>query len=215
MDEKMDERSSDSHGSIQKENQNKGTRRRGDILENAILQAAWEELNEVGYARLSMEGVAVRAKTNKNAVYRRWPNKAKLVVAAIIKHVPKPSIDAPDTGDLRKDVLILLQRIVKPLQMIGAETIHGIMVEYHGKDLISSLPQLMQPRTEDKLTLAMKTILKNAEDRGEVNPKRINARVIALPADLLRYELLTTHEALSDQAITEIIDDIFLPLVLA
>ncbi|MBO0998920.1 TetR/AcrR family transcriptional regulator [Bacillus sp. SD075] len=213
MVEKKSERFSQPRKSISDEGENVGKRRRGDILENAILQAAWDELNEVGYVRLSMEGIATRAKTNKNAIYRRWPNKAKLVIAAIIKFVPKPAIDAPNTGDLRKDLLMFLHGIAKPLQLIGAETIHGIMVDYHGKELISSLPQLIQPRTDDMLTIAMRTILKNAEIRGEVNQKRITERVISLPSDLLRYELLTTHEMLSDKAITEIIDDIFLPLV--
>ncbi|MCU6791943.1 TetR/AcrR family transcriptional regulator [Paenibacillus sp. WQ 127069] len=194
--------------------QNAGSRRRGDILENAILQSAWDELNEVGYSRLSMEGVAARAKTNKNAVYRRWPGKAKLVIAAILKHVPKPSMEAPDTGNLRIDVLTLLLSIAKPLQMIGAETIHGIMVDYHGKDLISSLPQFMHRGTEDKLTIIMRTILKNAEMRGEINRTPSKSRVMSLPFDLIRYELLTTHEMLSDNAITQIVDDVFLPLVL-
>ncbi|WP_052092147.1 TetR/AcrR family transcriptional regulator [Paenibacillus sp. FSL H7-0357] len=194
-----------------------GARRRGDILENAILQAAWDELGEVGYALLTMEKIAARAKTNKTAVYRRWPNKAKIVVAAIIKHVPKPELASftPDTGDLRKDVFILLQGIAKPLQTIGAETMHGLMVEYHGKDLISSLPELMRPRSEDKLTAAMKSILKNAEKRGELSLETINARVIALPADLLRYEILTTHEPVTDETLIGIVDDVFLPLVIA
>ncbi|MCL6456564.1 MAG: TetR/AcrR family transcriptional regulator [Gorillibacterium sp.] len=214
MDDKKNERFSQPGESINDEGQPIGTRRRGDILENAILQSAWDELNEVGYAHLTMEKVAIRAKTNKAAVYRRWPNKAKLVVAAIIKHVPRPTNFSPDTGDLRNDVLILLHGIAKPMQAIGAETIHGLMVEYHGNDLSSTLPQMMQPRSEDKLTTAIITILKNAEKRGEVNLKKISAQVISLPVDLLRYKLLTTHDPISDQAVTEIVDDIFLPLVL-
>jgi len=214
----MDEKKSPPHSqpgqALGEEEQLTGARRRGDILENAILQAAWDELGEVGYARLTMEGIAVRAKTNKTAVYRRWPNKAKIVVAAIIKYVPKSVNLAPDTGDLRKDVLLLLEGIVKPMQTIGAETIHGLMVEYHGNELISALPQKMKPKSEDKLITAMITILKNAEQRGEVSLATIKTQVITLPADLLRYELLTTHEPISDETLTGIVDDIFLPLVL-
>ena len=53
-------------------------RRRGVELEGAILRAAWDELTAVGYARLSMEGVADRAQTGKQVLYRRWPNRAEL-----------------------------------------------------------------------------------------------------------------------------------------
>ncbi|MEV6880175.1 TetR/AcrR family transcriptional regulator [Amycolatopsis sp. NPDC051128] len=58
------------------------TRRRGTELEDAILRAAAEELAESGYAGLTMERVAQRAGTNKNALYRRRPNRAALGVAA-------------------------------------------------------------------------------------------------------------------------------------
>ncbi|OKP97237.1 TetR/AcrR family transcriptional regulator [Paenibacillus sp. P46E] len=210
MDQTQNDLLSPPEHSKEEEGQPKGARRRGDVLENAILQAAWEELEEVGYAQLTMENIAVRAKTNKTAIYRRWPNKVKIVVAAIVKHVPQPDIFAPATGDLRKDVINLLQGISKPMQKIGAETIHALMVEYHGNDLSS---QLMRPKTEDKLNAAMKNILKNAQKRGEVRLEQINERVVSLPIDLLRYEILTTHEPVSDSTILEIVDDIFLPLV--
>ena len=190
-----------------------GTRRRGGILEDAILQAAWNELCEVGYAHLTMEGVATRAETNKAVVYRRWSNKGKLVVAALKKHVPKSINAVPNTGDLRNDVLILLREIAHSLQTIGAETIHGLMIEYVGKDLISFLAQIKRPGTENKFTIAIMTILKNAEMRGEVNLEKISPRILSLPADLLRYQLLMTHEPISDKIISEIVDDIFLPLV--
>ncbi|MDR6552388.1 TetR/AcrR family transcriptional regulator [Paenibacillus qinlingensis] len=193
------------------EQQTAGSRRRGDVLENAILTAAWEELAETGYSRLTMEAVAVRAQTNKTAVYRRWPNKAKLIVAALIKHTPTPSLEAPDTGNLREDVLTLLERIIKPLQMIGAETIHGLMVEFHGDELHSKLT--LPPRSEDPLAIAMTNILRSAQQRGEVILDELPERMITLPVDLVRFELLTTHVPLTDDAVIEIVDKIFLPLV--
>ncbi|WP_379138749.1 TetR/AcrR family transcriptional regulator [Paenibacillus sp. sgz500958] len=194
-----------------KEQRTTGSRRHGDVLENAILTAAWEELGETGYSRLTMEAVATRAKTNKTAVYRRWPNKAELIVAALAKHTPKPSLDAPDTGNLREDVLTLLERIIKPMQMIGAETIHGLMVEYHGDELHSRMT--LPSRFDDPLTLCMKNILQSAEQRGELKLEELPERVITLPLDLVRFELLTTHVPLTDKAMIEIVDMIFLPLV--
>lgn len=209
MPEKKRDGSAQSSGNEQK---SAGARRRGDVLDAAILQAAWDELNEVGYARLTMENIAARAQTNKNAVYRRWANKSKIVAAAIGKHVPKPDT-SPDTGSLRGDMLALLHGIIQPTQLIGAETIHGMMADYHGGNLIASLPELMKDRSEDPLTAAVTKILQNAEKRGEVSLSNINSRVLTLPANLLFFELLTTQEPVSEQTITGIVDDIFLPLV--
>lgn len=58
------------------------TRRRGAELEEAILQAAAEVLEESGVPALTMDEVARRAGTNKNALYRRWPNRVALGAAA-------------------------------------------------------------------------------------------------------------------------------------
>jgi AcrR family transcriptional regulator len=187
-------------------------RRRGEALEAAILEAAWDELTETGYNRLTMESVASRARTNKAVVYRRWANKAKLVSAALRKHLPKPLLGVPDTGSLREDVLVLLRGIAAMLKTVGAETMRGLMSE----QLVSELAP--QSRTlnhigEDKLSTIMIAILKNAERRGEVNFKKMSPRVVTLPFDLLRYEILTTQEPTSEETIIEIVDTIFMPLV--
>jgi AcrR family transcriptional regulator len=198
----------------------KESRRRGEILEDAILLAAWEELSAIGYTHLTMEGVAARAKTSKAVMYRRWPNKGNLVIAALHKYslkkyLPLLSTEAPDTGNLREDVLILLGRIIKPLQDIGAETLHGLLVDFFDKEMISSLPQILQSQGNDRISSAMRTILENAEKRGEIRVEKINPRIISLPVDLIRFEIITRHKPITDATLNEIVDDIFLPLVRA
>src|ERR1700742_559320 len=61
-------------------------RRRGEELEAALLDAAWDELVEAGFAKLTMESVAARAKTGVAVLYRRWPRKDDPVLAAIRVH---------------------------------------------------------------------------------------------------------------------------------
>jgi hypothetical protein len=62
-------------------------------------------------------------------------------------------------------------------------------------------------------TLAMDTIVRRAVDRGEIDPERVTPRLIALPFDLFRHELLMTLTAVPDKVVREIVDDIFLPLI--
>jgi len=73
------------------------TRRRGAELDRAILRAALDELAEAGYPGLTMDRVAKRAGTNKNAIYRRWPNRAALGLAAyrqlaVADHTVEPTM---------------------------------------------------------------------------------------------------------------------------
>ena len=86
-------------------------RRRGAALEEALLDAAWTELTERGYDDMTIEAVAVRAGTSRAVLYRRWPNKQELVLAALEHEVRKDVVVAPDTGSLRGDVIELLQQI--------------------------------------------------------------------------------------------------------
>src|SRR5215471_744924 len=88
--------------------QPRAARRRGAELEHAILRAAAEELTESGYAGLTMDRVARRAGTNKNTIYRRWPNRAALGIAAY-HTLAVAALRVPDTGELRADVLELLR----------------------------------------------------------------------------------------------------------
>src|SRR6201996_6073996 len=86
-------------------------RRRGEELEAALLEAAWDELVAVGFARLTMESVAARARTGVAVLYRRWPRKDDLVMAAIANHGTVNPVEKPDTGSLRGDMLALLGSI--------------------------------------------------------------------------------------------------------
>lgn len=197
--------------------QKSGTRRRGEVLEEAILHAAWEELSQIGYHHLTMESVATRAETNKAVLYRRWSNKSELVIAAVRKYLPKFPKEVPNTGNLRDDVYTYLQKIAKPIQSIGAQTIRGLMMEplvwnTTIAPILSSMPRVIRPGSENKVTAAMRAILKNAELRGEVRLKKLTPRIISLPWELLRNEIITRQEV-SDAAIAEIVDDIFLPLI--
>ncbi len=175
--------------------QKKGTRRRGEILEEAIMNATLDELDQTGYAHLTMEKVADRAGTNKAVLYRRWANKYELVITALHKRLPKITDEIPNTGNLRDDVYTYLHARVEPLKTIGAQTIRGLMMEpLIWRHIVATMPQFAQRRWENKLTAAMTAIMKNAEKRGEIHLGKLLPRIITLPTDLLQYDLVTKQE---------------------
>ncbi|WP_280396173.1 TetR/AcrR family transcriptional regulator [Nocardia brasiliensis] len=73
----------------------------------AITQAAFTELAELGYGKLTMEGVARRAGVSKPTLYRRWPTKEQMVLA-LVEQVAVAAADIPDTGSLRGDLRAFL-----------------------------------------------------------------------------------------------------------
>lgn len=78
-------------------------RPRSAEADEGILDAAMELFCEQGYDALSVEGVACRAGVGKSTIYRRYPSKLDLVMAAIDR-AKEGMIPAPDTGSLRDDL---------------------------------------------------------------------------------------------------------------
>jgi AcrR family transcriptional regulator len=76
--------------------------------DRAILAAALAILQTDGYRSLTIEGVAARAGVGRPTIYRRWPSKPALVVAALVDS-NRIAVPAVDTGSLRQD-LITVQR---------------------------------------------------------------------------------------------------------
>jgi AcrR family transcriptional regulator len=185
------------------------TRRRGEALEHALLDAAWAELQAAGYAGLTMEAVADRAGTSRAVLYRRWRNRPELVLAVIRRHRPLLSGEIPDTGSLRDDVLALLRRMSARLAEIGPETVYGLLGDYlSDADMFArSRDQLLTISTE-----VMETILKRAAGRGEARAG-VENRIATLPTALFRNELFLARTPPSEGTLVEIVDDVFLPLV--
>lgn len=186
-------------------------RRRGAALESALLDAAWAELVELGYAGMTYEGVARRASTSRPVVYRRWPTKPELALAAVRHWYDEHPIALPDTGTLRGDVIALLEefhakrRDIMPLFLARL----GAYFEETGTNVAD---------LRDTLTLAsrakplMDPILERAAARGEISLSTITPRLAAVPIDLFRNELLIGG-AIGRATIESIVDEVFLPLV--
>ncbi|RZQ62489.1 TetR/AcrR family transcriptional regulator [Amycolatopsis suaedae] len=95
-------------------------RRRSEATRQAILDAALELAGEVGYAKLSVEGIAARAGAGKQTIYRWWPSKGAVLLDALLAYTTGPSgriddVELPDTGDLSADLKAVLRATVEEL----------------------------------------------------------------------------------------------------
>ena len=187
-------------------------RRRGPQLESALLDAAWKELVDVGFASLTMESVAARARTGIAVLYRRWANKDQLVLAAIEHYGNAHSTEIPDTGTLRGDLLALLTSMSK-----ARATFMAVAAAAGFSGLLTSTgltpAQAREKILGDQRVRGDQIIYRRAHDRGEIDLDRIPPAVLAMPFDLVRHDLLMNLGPVKPERITSIVDDIFLPLV--
>lgn len=190
----------------------KAGRRRGAQLEDAILDAAWAELLEQGYAGFTIERVARRAGTSRPVLNRRWSGRTALATAALGRHIALNPIAVPDLGSVRDELSLLLRRMSDRAR----PDIISLIFEMQ-KDLAGKQSSLAEMRAQFKARLlnpdVFQAILQRGIARGEIDPARLTPRMLSLPGDLARHEILVTCAPLSDQAIGEIVDEVFLPLV--
>jgi AcrR family transcriptional regulator len=187
----------------------KATRRRGAELENAILDAVWQEISEKGYGGLTYEAVATRARTSRAVLYRRWPTREELVLAAIRRLGERTPTISPDTGSLREDMLELLRFsnanrlgmwVVLSVQLAGFYAETGITPAEVRARMLGERPSLVP------------AIIARAVERGEARPG-LSERAMRSAFDLFRSEAILRLGPVPDEELVAIVDEVFLPLV--
>jgi len=187
-----------------------GRRRRGSALEGALLDAAWAELQANGYGGLTYDGVAARAGTSKPVLYRRWPTKPDLVVAAM-RHAGLFERRAlPDTGSLREDVVVSLRNFNE--SRAGFITAIGLYLANIASDSGLSPADLRARLLGDRRS-AGQLFLERAAQRGEIPDRPWPPGLVSMPFDLFRHDLTMTLARVPEERIVEIVDDLWLPLV--
>jgi AcrR family transcriptional regulator len=186
------------------------TRRRGTALEEALLAAAWQELVEKGYTGVTIDGVADRAHTGRQVLYRRWPTKRDLVVAAVAHYLSHNAVSVPDTGSFRGDLIAYLtDAVAKRREIAAMYTLN--MAQFFTEGV--GTPSQVRERIIGGSARAVDEIFDRAVARGEADPARLTPRVRALPFELLRAQLMMTMGAVPQEEIVGIVDEIVLPLI--
>lgn len=178
-------------------------------LEDAILDAVWEEISERGYGGLTYDAVAARARTSRAVLYRRWPTREDLVLAAIRRLGERTPTVSPDTGSLREDMLELLRFsnanrlgrwVVLSVQLAGFYAETGITPAEVRTRMLGERPSLMP------------MIVARAVERGEARAG-LSERVLSCAFDLFRSEAVLRLGPVPDESLVAIVDEVFLPLV--
>lgn len=165
----------------------------------------------VGFARLTMESVAARAGTGIAVLYRRWANKDELVLAAFAHQRAVHTVDLPDTGTLRGDLLAVLTGMGRTrANLISIATAAGFSGLLADSGLTPA--QVRERIIGEQGATRRRMLYQRAHDRGEIDLARVPAAVLAMPFDLVRHDLLMELKPLTPARIRAIVDDLFLPL---
>jgi AcrR family transcriptional regulator len=185
-------------------------RRRGPVLVEAIYAATLAELAETGYADLSVERVAKRARTSKAAIYRRWPARADLVAAAIRQASDHDQHMTPDTGDVRTDLFAVLRSAADRLAGPYGEAARGLITETLADPDATRAAREHLTYWRNRLITA---VLERAVQRGQAGPQALTPQLVSLAPTLVSHHYLLHGAPIADQTINEILDQVVMPLI--
>jgi AcrR family transcriptional regulator len=174
--------------------------------ETELLDVTLQLLQEHGYERLTIDAVAAVARASKATVYRRWPSKAELVLAAFIEGCRQVAV-APGTGTLRGD-LLRLGDVIRLHAREQARTIRAVMVEVSRHP---ALHEAMQSQFLDQRKALIQEVLRQAADRGEIDPAVISDELWDLLPAYLIFRSIMPSRPPTEYTVQALVDDVLIP----
>ena len=181
-------------------------RPRSAEAERAILDATLRMLGTRGVAGTTIEGVAADAGVGKTTIYRRWPSKTDLILAAISDLVP--SGDPPDTGTMAGDMAALAE--IQQRRLAGSG-LSGIVPRVLAESM--SDPELHQDfvdRVVNPFRDLLRLFIVRGIERGELRPDLEVEPLVDLLHSIPIYKILMSR---GDPASLEQVPSAYLPLL--
>nr|WP_255216536.1 TetR/AcrR family transcriptional regulator [Pseudenhygromyxa sp. WMMC2535] len=120
------------------------------------------ELAELGFAKLTIEGVAKAAGVSRTTIYRRWPSKSELVAAAM-EPLLAPYAREIDSGSLVEDLLALMEILSENLGRPKARELIRVLNDPSLREVARS--------SADRAFAAFLRVFEHAQARGEIGPE--------------------------------------------
>ena len=187
-----------------KTSERRGGRPKGgsDAIVRAVLEATLRQLGDRGFAGVSVDEVARAAGVNKTSVYRRWPSRSALVLAALQTlrdHEPPP----PQTGSLRENLIAMLSAKVALVSSRSGRKILRAMIAFEDEEVARLARTLRKQRYRVPIAVIERAIL-----RGELSPgtdPSLLAEVLLAP---IYYRIIVLNQPVSHPYIERVVDQV-------
>jgi AcrR family transcriptional regulator len=172
---------------------------------NAILNAALALLEKVGFVDLTIEGIAAQAGVGKTSIYRRWPNKANLVMDAFLTAVQR-EVAFRNTGSVRESFRRQLRSAVRVLT--GPQG-HLIATLIAAGQVDPEVSEAYRTRWQSIRRIEARQMLQNGVKRGELRKDADLELVLNTLYGPLYYRLLIKHAPLTQRYADALVDLVF------
>ena len=180
-------------------------RPRDRALDDRILEQLLELLGSRGYAGLTLDELAARSGVAKTTILRRWPSKAA-VAAAGVERLALQSVDVPDSGSLRADLLALLNGAVETFVRGRGQFVARLIREAgHHPEITDLVYTVIHTRRQ-----AYRRVLALAIARGELAPSVDQELLIDLLIGPLWTRLLITRDPITRDYVDSVVEAVLM-----
>ncbi|AQA21476.1 bacterial regulatory, tetR family protein [Rhodococcus sp. MTM3W5.2] len=187
----------------------KAGRPRDADRDRALLVATQDLLAEVGFDRLSIDAVAARCGAGKTTVYRRWAGKPELVADAVA--LLHEIALAPDTGDLRTDLVLMARSWHDPDSRRDA-VVGGLLT---GMVHDCGLREAVNKAISVPYKEVFATVVARAVERGEVRGDRDIDLIGAVFPAITFHRLSVMAEPIDLDFIERLVDGVVVPALIS
>ncbi|KPV57816.1 TetR family transcriptional regulator [Paenibacillus sp. A3] len=173
--------------------------------QKSILSASYELLLENGFAAVTVDKIADRAKVSKATIYKWWPNKAAVVMDGFL-FAASARLPVPDTGSTLNDILIHATNVTRFLTSREGTIITELLGE---GQFDPGLAEAYRTRYFQPRRLEARNLLEKGVQRGELKKNLDIGLCIDLIYGPIFYRLLVTGEKLDDAYVQQLVMNAF------
>lgn len=177
-------------------------RRRSERRRNAILRTAIDLVLELGFRAVSVESIAAKAGVAKTTIYRRWPNKAAVVMDAFMLRFGSGT-QFPTAKKVADSIRLQMRTMAKAFRSRDGALVKALLAEAQFDPELATAFRERWTLPRRKMALE---VLQEAVRNGELRPDiDLEATIDVLYAPMY-YRLQMGTGPLSDAYIDRIFD---------
>src|ERR1700677_4151976 len=186
-------------------------RPRSEQAEQAIIEATLDLFAEQGFEGVCVEAVAARAGVGKATIYRRWPNKEELLLAAFGSL--KSPYPEPAGVSVRDDLVAMLKVMCSDKADPRKARRYALLLgegEKYPRLMARYKETVVEPRRD-----VMRAVIRRGIETGELRPDvDVEVALLALTGVILAKEKSAAGDpdALNDEFAARVVDGVLLGL---
>jgi AcrR family transcriptional regulator len=199
--------STDTEAGPGRETSRRPGRPRSEQAEQAIIEAPLDLFAEQGFEGVCVEAVAARAGVGKATIYRRWPNKEELLLAAF-SSLKSPYPEAKGVS-VRDDLLAMVQVMCADKSDPRKARRYALLLgegDKYPRLMARYKETVVQPRRD-----AMRAVIRHGVETGELRPDTdVEIAMLTLTGAIMAHE--KDAGTLDDEFATRLVDGLLLGL---